>query len=76
MGVNIYCLELTFILKQKMMKKFILTKMLFLRKKDKEKSIRKKAIGKKLGCKFVRINTSKKGYNADNEASRVQNIYQ
>ena len=64
MGVNIYYLELTFILKQKMMKKVILTKMLFLRKKDKEKSIRKKALGKKLGRKFVRVNTSKKSYNA------------
>ena len=64
MGVNIYYLELTFILNQKMMKKVILTKMLLLRKKDKEKSIRKKALGKKLGCKFVRVNTSKKSYNA------------
>ena len=38
--------------------------MLFLRKKDKGKSIRKKVLGKKLGCKFVRVNTSKKIYYA------------
>ena len=31
-----------------------------------------KALEKKLGCKFIRINTSKEGYNADYEASRVQ----
>ena len=29
----------------------------------------------KLGCKFIRINTSKEGYDADYEASRVQQIY-
>ena len=33
---------------------------------------RQKALEKKLGCKFIRINTSKEGYNADYEASRVQ----
>ena len=31
-----------------------------------------KALEKKLGCKFIRINMSKEGYNADYEASRVQ----
>ena len=31
-----------------------------------------KALQKKLGCKFIRINISKEGYNADYEASRVQ----
>ena len=31
-----------------------------------------KALEKKLGCKFIRINISKEGYNADYEASRVQ----
>ena len=33
---------------------------------------RENVIEKKLGCKFIRINTSKEGYNADYEASRVQ----
>ena len=33
---------------------------------------RQEALEKKLGCKFNRINTSKEGYNADYEASRVQ----
>ena len=27
---------------------------------------------KKLGCKFIRINTSKEGYDADYEASRTK----
>ena len=33
---------------------------------------RQKALQKKLGCKFIRINTSKEGYNADYKASRAQ----
>ena len=33
---------------------------------------RQKALEKSLGCKFIRINTSKEQYNADYEASRVQ----
>ena len=33
---------------------------------------RQKALEKTLGCKFIRINTSKEGYNTDYEASRVQ----
>ena len=33
---------------------------------------RQKALEKNLGCKFIRINTSKEQYNADYEASRVQ----
>ena len=33
---------------------------------------RQEVLEKKLGCKFIRINTSKEGYNADYEASRVQ----
>ena len=48
------------------MKKVILTEMLFLRKK------RQKALEKKLGCKFIRINTSKEGYDADYETSGIQ----
>ena len=48
------------------MKKVILTGTLFLRRKD------KKHQKKKLSCKFIRSNTSKEGYDADYEASRVQ----
>ena len=33
---------------------------------------RQEALEKKLGCKFIRINTSKEGYDADYEASRIQ----
>ena len=33
---------------------------------------RQKALEKKPGCKFIRINTSKEGYDADYEASRIQ----
>ena len=33
---------------------------------------RQKALEKKLGCKFIRINTSKEGYDTDYEASRIQ----
>ena len=47
------------------MKKVILTDTLLLEEN-------KETLEKKLGCKFIRINTSKKGYNADYEASRVQ----
>ena len=37
-----------------------------MRKKD------KKTLEKKIGCKFIRINTSREGYDADYEASRIQ----
>ena len=33
---------------------------------------RQKVLEKKLDCKFIRINTSKEGYDADYEASRIQ----
>ena len=33
---------------------------------------RQKALGKKLGCEFIRINTSKESYDGDYEASRIQ----
>ena len=33
---------------------------------------RQKALEKKLGCKFIRINTSKEGYDADYETSGIQ----
>ena len=70
MGVNIYYLELIFILlnipqPQKLMKKIILTQTLFLKRKIKKKQ-------KKFGCNFVRNNTSKKSYDPDYESSRIQ----
>ena len=69
MGVIIYYLELMFILLNisqpwKLMKKVVLTETLFLRRQE--------VLEKKLGCKFIRINTSKEGYNVDYEVSRVQ----
>ena len=33
---------------------------------------RQKVLEKQLGCKFIRINASKEGYNADYETNRVQ----
>ena len=33
---------------------------------------RQKALEKKLGCKFIKINASKEGYDADYEVSRIQ----
>ena len=68
---NTYCLEFIFILlnilyQQKLMKKVILTEILFLKKKDKWHQ------KKKLNCTFIRINTSKKNYYGDYEASRIQ----
>ena len=33
---------------------------------------RQEELENKLGCKFIRINTSKEGYDADHEASRIQ----
>ena len=57
MGANIYYLELIFtsvniLQQQKLMKKDILTEVLFLKKK-KTKNTRKK-----IGCKYITINTS------------------
>ena len=73
MGVNVFYLQLMFILinfywQQKLMKKDILTDILFLRKKD------KKHQKKKLGCRFIRINTSnaKIGYDLDYEVDNKQ----
>ena len=73
MGVNVFYLQLMFILinfywQQKLMKKDILTDILFLRKKD------KKHQKKKLGCKFIRINTSnsKNGYDLDYEVGSIE----
>ena len=72
MGVNIYYLELIFISlsafqQQKLMKNDILTETLFLKKKDKNYQ-------KKLGFKFIRINTSnvKYGYDLDYEVGNIE----
>ena len=72
MGENIYYLELIFILvnifqQQKLMKKVILTDLTF------EEKIQK-ALEKKLGCKFIRINTSnaKNGYDLDYEVGNIE----
>ena len=50
------------------MKKDILTETLLLRKK------RQEALEKKLGCKFIRINTSnaKNGYDLDYEVGNIE----
>ena len=74
MGVNMYYLELMLMLlntsqPQKLMKKGHTGRGLVFQKK------RQKELGKKLGCKFIRINTSKEGYDADYEASRIQTFF-
>ena len=73
MGVNIFYLELMFILtdfywQQKLMKKIILTEILFLRKKGKNHQ------KKKLGCEFIRINTSnaENVYDLDYEVNGIE----
>ena len=71
MKVNTYYLKFIFILlnilqQQKLMKKVILIETLFLKKKDKRHQ------KKKLNCTFIRINTSRKNFNIDYEASRTQ----
>ena len=48
------------------MKKVILTETFFFEEK------RQKALEKKLGCKFIRTNTGKEGYDADYEVRRIQ----
>ena len=70
-GSEFNYLELIFILlnifqQQKLMKKVILTEILFLKKKD------KKHQEKKLNCEFIRINTSRENYDPDYEASKIQ----
>ena len=70
MGVNRYYSELMFIFLnisqlQKLMKRVKLTKTIFLRRKD------KKHQKKKLGCKFIRNNTSKR-YDEDYQIGRIQ----
>ena len=71
MGVNTYDLELIFILRnifqpQKLIKKKHVGRDLIFEEK------RQEALEIKLGCKFIRINISKGGYDVDYEASRIQ----
>ena len=75
MEVIAYYLELMFIFLNiiqllKLMKKDIVTKILFLKKK------RQESLEKKLDCKFIIINTSKENYDADYENWQNTNIYQ
>ena len=67
---NKYYLELMFILlnifqRQKLMKKVILTDTLLLKKKDKKRQ------RKKLNCDFIRINTTRKNYDAIYGAGKI-----
>ena len=71
MDATTYYSELMFIfLKiiqlQKLMKKAILTEILFLRRKY------KKHQEKTLGCKFIKINASKEDYDANYGIGRIQ----
>ena len=71
MGVNKYYLELMIILlnifqPQKLMKKTYVGRDLIFEEQ------RQEALENKLGWKFIRINLSKEGYDADYEASRIQ----
>ena len=71
MGANIYYLELIFtsvnILQQQKLMKRLMTDLIFEEK-------RQKALEKKLGCKFIRIDASnaKNSYDLDYEAGNVQ----
>ena len=72
MGTNTYYLELMSILlnmfqPQKLMNKTTKAEVLFLKQK------RQKALEKRLGCKFIRINTSdaKGGYDTDYQVSKI-----
>ena len=73
MVVNTYYLELMSILlnifqPQKLMNKTMKVENLFLKRKKEE------VLEKKLGCKFIRINTSdaERGYDTDYEVSKIQ----
>ena len=61
--IDIYFTE--YFQQQKLMKKFILTDTLFLKKRDKRHQ-------KRLSCTFIRINTSKENYDEDYEVIRIQ----
>ena len=73
MVANTYYLELMSILlnifqPQKLMNKTMKVENLFLKRKKEE------VLEKKLGCKFIRINTSdaERGYDTDYEVSKIQ----
>ena len=71
MGRKTYYLELMFILlnifqPQRLTKKKHVGRDLTFKEK------RQEALEKKLGRKFIRINTSKEGYDADYEANKIQ----
>ena len=73
MAANTYYLELMSILlnifqPQKLMNKTMKVENLFLKRKKEE------VLEKKLGCKFIRINTSdaERGYDTDYEVSKIQ----
>ena len=73
MVVNTYYLELMSILlnifqPQKLMNKTMKVENLFLKRKKEE------VLEKKLGCKFIRINTSdaERGYDTDYEVNKIQ----
>ena len=73
MGLNIYYLKLMFILinfyqQQKLMEKEILTEIFFFEEK------RQEALEKKLGYKFIRINTSKakNGHDLDYAVGNIE----
>ena len=75
MSVNTYYLELMSILlnifqPQKLMNKTMKVENLFLKRKKEE------VLEKKLGCKFIRINTSdaERGYDTDYEVSKIQTL--
>ena len=61
-------ISINFYWQQKLMKKDILTEILFLKKKD------IKYQKKKLGCKFIRINTrnAKNDYDLDPEVGNIE----
>ena len=75
MDTNAYYLELMFILlnifwSQKLINKSMKAENFFLKKK------RSEPLEKKIGCKFIRINTSnaKRGYDTGYEVSKIQMI--
>ena len=75
MAANTYYLELMSILlnifqPQKLMNKTMKVENLFLKRKKEE------VLEKKLGCKFIRINTSdaERGYDTDYEVSKIQTL--
>ena len=71
MAMNTYYLELMFIL----LNTFLAVEIDEKRHTDRGlifEEKRQKALEKKLNCKFITISTSKEGYHADYEVSRIQ----